>query len=295
MRRRTGLAIVLAVFLGVLAAPGESSAYTQSYVTYWQTTPQGGGIYEYKYWVINTGGAGSWYYCIDPYSSNPATCGPHPAAGSSDSIYSDRRLSLIPQVREIYQYYQTPVIWDYEVPILTEAALNSIVPGSIFQPSDWSYEFLDPAGIWTNTTGDPAFDNPYKILHWFTSTNPIRPSGDPGGLPDPGTNCWGSSEFCADPFGYQSVFSALLGPDQSSWLLDVYENLSTWTVPISIRRGDPDLMNYQSNGGAGGGIALAGVAPQQGAPVPEPSTVLLVGAGLIGIGMWGRKRLAGRS
>ena len=56
MRRRTSLAIALTVFLGVLTAAAESAAYTQSYVTYWQTTPVGGGNYEYKYWVINTGG-----------------------------------------------------------------------------------------------------------------------------------------------------------------------------------------------------------------------------------------------
>ncbi len=293
MARQNWLAVVLSVFLGVLAAASESSAYTQSYVTYWRTTPVGGGNYEYRYWVLNTGGQQTSYWCTDAL-----TCGSPPPAGSYDSIYNVRQVSAgPPQVIEFYSYSRTPVIWDYEVPILTQAAYDSIVPGSIFQPSNWSYEFLDPAGIWTNTTGDPAFDNPYRILHWKTDTNPLQPNwADPGGPPDPGTDCWYSYEMCADPFGYVSVFSALLGPDQTSWTLQVYENLSTWTVPISVRRGDPDLMNYQSNGGgAGGGIPLAFFAPQQGAPIPEPSTVLLLGAGLVGLALWGRKKMTGRS
>lgn len=130
MSRKTGLAIVLAVFVSIVTAAAEVSAYTQSYVTYWLTTPQGGGIYEYKYWVFNTGGRESEYYC-----ASPTVCGPPPPAGSYDSVYNEIIVDPGPPlVREHYSYRQTPLIWNYEVPILTEAALNSIVSGSIFQP-----------------------------------------------------------------------------------------------------------------------------------------------------------------
>lgn len=257
MRRRTGLAIVLAVLISIVTAAAEVSAYTQSYATFWNTTDLGGGVFQYKYWVVNTGEE-TWT------ETSPNTW-----------------------------RVESPRIWDYEVPILTEAAYNSIVPNSIYQPWGWTYEFIDPVanpGIWTNPTNDPQFDNPYRILHWYgdpREDNPIRPQGDISGWgPIDENGCW-YEEWCADEFGLQSGFGPALGPDQTSWYLDIWE--------LTRIPGDPDLL-YTSNGvGAGGGIPLAALAPQQGSPIPEPSTVLLVGAGLIGLGFWGRKRFSGRS
>lgn len=223
---------------------GNAWSYTQSYLTYWQTSNTGTGNALYQYWVANT--------------------------GSSTTTQTGQNTFRT----------ETPVIWDYEIPILTQAAFNSIVQATIYQPYMWSYEFIDPSatpGIWSNTTGNSLYDNPYRVLHWYTNDidQAAAPSGIDPNFPPPisdfDNGCF-YGEVCFPEFGYESTFSAILGPDQTSWRIDIQE--------LTRIPGDPDIP-YQSNGVSGGGIPL--VSPTGPTNVPAPATLPLTVLGLVGL------------
>lgn len=277
--RVLGQAFALA---GALAIGGNAFAYTQDYVTYWETSsdPGGGGRLWFDYVVFNTG--------TGDYSWTP-----------------------MPDGRE-HVYNEIPTITSYLVPILTPAALGAIDTATIYQPAGWSYRFVDAtADNWTNASGMAVFDHPYKLLEWYVP-NPgeapedwsywdprygigpsgfpsredvsnwmgLAPDGDPIRIdhawltdPDTGASYWNTdvfihSEMIPPAFGFMSYTGKLLGPDETAWTLVTQD----YILPLRPRTGDPDLP-LLSNGIGTGGIPVP-------APVPEPETYAMMMAGL---------------
>ncbi|MBI3392862.1 MAG: PEP-CTERM sorting domain-containing protein [Nitrospirae bacterium] len=61
---------------------------------------------------------------------------------------------------------------------------------------------------------------------------------------------------------------------------------------VTDANGNPVVLT-SALGETGFNYMWAAQSPPQPPPIPEPSTVLLLGAGLMGLGVWGRKRMKG--
>jgi len=67
------------------------------------------------------------------------------------------------------------------------------------------------------------------------------------------------------------------------------DSIGSWSTYDIWKIGGPGTGGHPKNGGGDLEVShFIGYNPP--APVPEPGTILLLGAGLIGVGLWGRKR-----
>jgi hypothetical protein len=65
----------------------------------------------------------------------------------------------------------------------------------------------------------------------------------------------------------------------------------THVVFSFIGDGNSHGLSFEGIGGDNIGVLLDNVKVESPVPVPEPVTMLLIGSGLIGLGIWGRKRV----
>jgi hypothetical protein len=275
--------------------PGE---YTQDYATAWFTEDINGTTKRFQYAVINLGTEAlqeRWTRVEQP--DGPAI-----------------------NLREWRT--DTPMISTYEVPILSQFALDAIRQDTIFAPDGWSWRLIDPLttpGAWNNTTGDARFDSPFRLLQWYAEPslaswrgidepdesvmariaiapttwlnrdslleNMTNPDAD---AKFGGTECglllW--NEGCAGKgFGFEAVAGAILGPDEVDWILVTRMGTDFFLESRPPQLGDPDLPEGRNGLSFNGGLAL--IAPT--APVPEPATGLLMLSGLSAI-WWMRRR-----
>jgi len=280
---------IIAALMAGMALAQPAFAYTQDYVTYWETENVGGGRAWYNFLVANTGSA--------DYSSNTTTV-PDGRGGfiSTTNVHNE-----------------IPLITTYTLPILTAASWATVNQSTIYQPDGWAWRLADPTPAnWKNTTGNTKFDHPYKVLEWYVtdknapadhvydwnyryglapqfSRDEVQnwasqsPDNDPVEffhgeyLDENGNTAWRGEaiiwhEAVGPAFGFLAYSGKTLSPDQTGWDLAVqdYSYTTTWT-PLPPRIGDPDDPLKSSGVGA---IALPT------APVPEPESYALFLAGL---------------
>lgn len=302
--RRSLSVFSVALFSGLFPVT-DAFAYSQSYLTYWETENLGNGNAWYNFVVANTGSA--------DYNSATTLISAGP-----------------PRVEQTYVHNEIPVITSYALPILSAAAWNTVNQASIYQPDGWSWRLVDAnSQNWSNSTGNSLFDNPYKVLEWYVTD----PSSAPGDWPydwsyryglaplfsqtdvmgwlanspddDPvdflhdevtdqnGNTTWSSAgylwhEGIAPAFGFLAYSGKTLSPDQTGWDLVVQDYTYTTTyTPLPPRIGDPDDPLKSSGVGA---VALP-TAPMS---VPEPETLpmALVALGLMTLVARRRKSLS---
>jgi hypothetical protein len=171
-----------------------------------------------------------------------------------------------------------PTIIDFEVPL---GSLSDAF--DIRSPEFWDYEVLS-AAEYEGRFGPNPFGAPF-ILHWFDTdvgvTKAIVPTGYNDRFEDD------EYEPSTNGFILTSRLPPVDGPYLTSWF-DEFRNI-----------GDPPLPGGSNVGGGGTLYALRLPCPpdipncNQPDVIPEPSTILLLGAGLVGLGLWGRKRMRG--
>lgn len=262
--------------------------YTQDYATAWFTEDIDNGAKLFQYAVINLGTAAR---------QEQTTRVEQPGE----------------PVRHITEWRSdTPMITSYEIPILTQAAWNTIRQDTIFAPDGWSWHLIDPSttpGAWNNTTGDDRFDSPYRLLQWYVDTslaprwpdetielfientainpvewldrdllaeNMVNPEAD---AKFGGTECglllW--NEGCAGKgFGFEAEAGKVLGPDEVDWILVTRTGTDIFMENQLPQIGDPDLPVGSNGLSFNGGLAL--VAPVT--AVPEASSWMLMLGGL---------------
>lgn len=277
LRRSLSLSSVV-LFFGLLSVQN-AFAYSQSYLTYWETENLGNGNAWYNFVVANTGTA--------DYSSVPTGTG------------------------QAQVHNEIPVITSYVLPILSAAAWNTVNQGTIYQPDGWSWRLVDAnSQNWINSTGNSLFDNPYKVLEWYVKDTaapsdwsydwsyrhglaPLfgqsdvlgwladSPDDDPVDFfhdeetDQDGNTTWSTRgylwhEALAPAFGFLAYSGKTLSPDQTGWELVIQDYIYT---PLPPRIGDPDDPLKSSGVGA---VALP-TAPMS---VPEPETLPMALAAL---------------
>lgn len=181
-----------------------------------------------------------------------------------------------------------PLIVDYEVPLDSPSVVSGVA-----SPAGWAYEFLSAAD-YVNRYGEPSPFNSLYVLHWYEEFLfgeggrpwwPIAPDGYIAWMlaQDLVRTAY---EPSTDGFIFTSSLGPVDGPYSTSWF---DANRST---------GDPPL---PGGGVSGGTIPYAFQLPcppdfpnchQPPGVVPEPSTILLLGAGIAGLCLWARRKAA---
>lgn len=289
---KSATSCIFAALTASMALAQPAFAYTQDYVTYWETENVGGGRAWYNFLVANTGAS--------DYSSNTTTV-------------PDGRGGFISTT---HVHNEIPLITSYTIPILTSASWATVNQSTIYQPEGWAWRLVDPTpSNWNNTTGDTKFDNPYKVLEWYVTDKSApadhyyewnyryglapqfsrdevlawaseSPDNDPVEfyhgeyLDENGDLVWrgGASiwhEAIGPAFGFMAYSGKTLSPDQTGWDLAVqdYSYTTTWT-PLPPRIGDPDDPLKSSGVGS---IAL----PVAAVPEPESYALFLAGLGMM--------------
>lgn len=290
---------LLLLSLGLLSMDS-AFAYSQSYLTYWETENLGNGTSWYNFVVANTGAA--------DYSTTTTVISVGP-----------------PLVEETRVHNEIPLISSYVLPILSASAWSTVDQASIYQPEGWSWRLVDAnAQNWSNSTGNSLFDNPYKVLEWFVTDKSApgdwsypwsyryglapqfsqdevmgwlaeSPDKDPvrfdhyEDIDQDGNLVWRSSgsiwsEAMAPAFGFLAYSGKTLSPDQTGWDLVIqdYSYTTTYT-PLPPRIGDPDDPLKSSGVGA---VAL----PSAPTEVPEPAMFPLFAIGLGALGFMVRRK-----
>lgn len=180
-----------------------------------------------------------------------------------------------------------PLIVDYEVPLDSPSVVSDVM-----SPSGWAYEFLSASDYATRYREPNPFGSAY-VLHWYEEMIFGEGVWPDWAIAPEGYIAWmlaqglvrTAYEPSTDGFIFTSSLGPVNGPYSTSWF-DMARNI-----------GDPPL----PGGGTTGTIPYTFQLPpcppdnpncnQPPGVIPEPSTILLLGAGLVGLGVWGRKRM----
>ncbi len=170
-----------------------------------------------------------------------------------------------------------PIVVDFEVPLGSSSDASDIQ-----SPEFWDSEVLS-AAEYEARFGPNPFGAPF-ILHWYDTEVGVEKSIVPRGYNDR----FDDDEYEPSTNGFilTSTLPPVDGPYLTSWW-DEFRNI-----------GDPPLPGGSNVGGGGTLYSVRPPCPpdnpncnQPPGVIPEPSTVFLFGAGLVGLGLWGRKRM----